>query len=113
MGNITKEQRIIKQLSSGSVQKQTAIASEMFLPNHSGDHSHGLVLSVPTKDTDITNKAYVDGLISGLATVYLKLNQSNPQTLSSSPYFNNFTSGRIIFSGSNKELNDDGSLVWE
>jgi hypothetical protein len=37
----TKEQRIIKQLSgNGQVQTQTAIATDMFLPNHSGIASH-------------------------------------------------------------------------
>lgn len=36
----TREQRIIKQLSGGAVQHQTAIASDMFLPNHSGIASH-------------------------------------------------------------------------
>lgn len=35
----TKAQRIIKQLA-GKVQKQTPIASDMFLPNHSGIASH-------------------------------------------------------------------------
>jgi hypothetical protein len=55
----TKAQRIVKQLA-GSVQKQTAIATDMFIPNHSGDNSAGDVLKTPTKDTDIPNKKYVD-----------------------------------------------------
>lgn len=37
----TREQKIIKQLSNpASVQKRTAIATDMFLPNHSGIKSH-------------------------------------------------------------------------
>jgi len=56
----TREQKIIKQLSSGTVQRKTAIATDMFLPNHSGDHSAGIVNSTPTKDTDLPNKKYVD-----------------------------------------------------
>ena len=55
----TKEQKILKQMSGGTVQKKTAIASDMFLPNHSGDHSAGHT-STPTDDEDIANKKYVD-----------------------------------------------------
>jgi len=58
----TREQRIIKQVvgDNRQVQKQTPIATDMFLPNHSGDHSRGKVMSNPTNATDIPNKAYVD-----------------------------------------------------
>ena len=56
----TKVQRIVKQLA-GSVQKQTAIATDMFIPNHSGDNSAGMVLKTPVNDTDFVNKKYVDG----------------------------------------------------
>ena len=55
----TRAQKIVKQLA-GSVQKQTAIATDMFIPNHSGDNSAGNILKTPTKDTDIPNKVYVD-----------------------------------------------------
>lgn len=37
----TREQRIIKQVTGNpQVQKQTPIATDMFIPNHSGDHGH-------------------------------------------------------------------------
>jgi hypothetical protein len=36
----TREQKIIKQLSPGQFQRQTPIATDMFLPNHSGIASH-------------------------------------------------------------------------
>ena len=36
------------------------IGGEMFLPNHSGDHSRGRVRVTPTTDYEIANKAYVD-----------------------------------------------------
>jgi len=55
----TKAQKIVKQLA-GNVQKQTAIATDMFIPNHSGDNSAGDILKTPTKDNDIPNKKYVD-----------------------------------------------------
>ena len=75
----TKEQRIIKQLSNpASVQKRTAIASDMFLPNHSGDHSAGHT-STPTDDSDLANKKYVDDEIAGIPApiVYLLRDGSN------------------------------------
>ena len=60
-GRPTNTNRVIKQLTNpSSVQKRTAIATDMFLPNHSGDHSAGIVNSTPTNDTDLVNKKYVD-----------------------------------------------------
>ena len=57
----TREQKVIKQLSGvPTEQKFTPIATEMFLPNHSGDHSRGIVNTTPTTDTNIPNKKYVD-----------------------------------------------------
>jgi hypothetical protein len=65
----TREQKIIKQLS-GTVQKQTPIATDMFLPNHSGDHSAGIVNSTPTNDTDLVNKKYVDDEVAGVTGLW-------------------------------------------
>ena len=39
---------------------KSPIASGMFLPNHSGDHSAGRVLTTPTTDFQIANKKYID-----------------------------------------------------
>ena len=50
--NLKKEKR--------SFEPKTPIASEMYLPNQSGDHSSGIVLTTPTIDSDIANKKYVD-----------------------------------------------------
>lgn len=49
-------------------QPQTQIATEMFIPNHSGDHAAGIRLGTPTKDTDLVNKKYVDDNASGAPT---------------------------------------------
>ena len=54
-----KTQRIINSMKA-QPKMQTPIATDMFLPNHSGDHSAGIVNRTPTADTDIANKAYVD-----------------------------------------------------
>jgi len=45
---------------SQKFEPKTPIASDMFLPNQSGDHSAGIVLTTPTTDSDIANKKYVD-----------------------------------------------------
>ena len=41
----------------------TPIADDMFIPNHSGDHSKGQVLTTPVNDLDMVNKKYVDDSI--------------------------------------------------
>jgi hypothetical protein len=60
-----KTARAIKALQSRP-QIQTPIATDMFIPNLSGDHSGGIVLTTPTESTDIVNKAYADSLVSAL-----------------------------------------------
>lgn len=69
---MNKTDKLIRQLSNTpQVQKFTPIATDMFLPNHSGDHSAGIVNSTPTADNDIVNKAYVDLiLLTGLVLPY-------------------------------------------
>ena len=63
----TKEKRLINAIvGKPTIQKRTPVATDMFLPNHSGDHSAGLVNTTPTNDTDIVNKKYVDDEISGI-----------------------------------------------
>lgn len=63
---LTREQRIIKQILP-QVQKFTPIATDMFLPNHSGDHTAGRT-KTPTQDTQIANKKYVDDITSPMST---------------------------------------------
>ena len=65
---------LIKTLRSQS-QQQTPVGSDMFIPNHSGDHSAGRVLRTATNATDIVNKGYADlflpltgGTVSGTLT---------------------------------------------
>ena len=41
-------------------EQRTPVGSDLFIPNHSGDHSAGRVLRTATNATDIANKAYVD-----------------------------------------------------
>jgi len=64
-GNMTA--RVLKSLKSRPEVK-TPIATEMFLPNHSGDHSAGRVLKTPSKDNDLVNKSYVDSEIASAVT---------------------------------------------
>ena len=58
----TKEQRLVKKLSKRPEIK-TPIATEIYIPNHSGDHSAGRILTTPTEDHQIANKKYVDDSI--------------------------------------------------
>ncbi len=52
----TKTQRLLKSMNKSRPQVQTPIANDMFLPNHSGDHSAGIVNTTPTADTDIATR---------------------------------------------------------
>ncbi len=64
----SKTQRLINSIRRGDEQR-TAIATEMYLPNHSGDHSAGRVNTTPTSDFEIVNKKYVDDNIHDAVTV--------------------------------------------
>ena len=66
--NVTKS--VLNKLKSRP-EKRTPIASNMFLPNHSGDHSKGRVRETPTQNTDIPNKNYVDTQDSNIVGTYL------------------------------------------
>jgi len=53
-----KTDRLLKTLTP-KVEVRTPIATDLFLPNHSGDHSAGHT-GTPVNDLDIANKKYVD-----------------------------------------------------
>src|SRR3990167_35185 len=55
--------RILKSLKSKPEQR-TAIGTDIYLPNHSGDLSAGRVLKTPTTSTQPVNKSYVDDEIA-------------------------------------------------
>jgi len=46
--------------------KLQAIATDMYLPNHSGTHDAGILNKTPSKDNDLVNKKYVDDVVSGV-----------------------------------------------
>ena len=52
----TREDKVLKQLSGEQFQPLSPIASNMFLPNHSGDHSAGIVLKDPIKAFEINRE---------------------------------------------------------
>lgn len=56
---MNKTEKILRSLRSRP-EKRTPIATDMFIPNHSGDHSAGTVLAEPVNDNDIVNKKYAD-----------------------------------------------------
>ena len=45
-----------------SFEPKSPIASGMYLPNHSGDHSAGILNTNPTAEKDLVNKEYVDNI---------------------------------------------------
>jgi len=55
--SILRKERIAQTVGKGAV--------NMELPNHSGDHSKGIVRQTPVNDMDIVNKKYVDDAIAG------------------------------------------------
>lgn len=86
-----KETRVIRNLhrqeNKARSEVRTPIASGMFIPNHSGDHSRGKVLETQERDDAPANKKYVDDAIAaGTGTV-----------VSTFPVFNN--SGSAITKG--------------
>ena len=88
----TRAQRVIKELA-GSVQKQTPIATDMFIPNHSGDNSAGDILKTPVNDTDIPNKKYVDDTI---------------------PLHDYGTEGSVAFLDANGRIDEENSeIFWD
>ena len=62
---VTKTSNLLRTMKQ-QIEKKTPIASEMFIPNHSGDLSAGSVLTTPTQDLDVVNKKYVDDSIAGI-----------------------------------------------
>ena len=61
-GRLNKTDSILRK----TTQKFTPIASgEMFLPNHSGDHSAGTT-KTPTEDQHLVNKKYVDDSLGSI-----------------------------------------------
>lgn len=62
MTKTSREARVIKQLRSreSSVETRTPLGTDIYAPNHSGDHSAGKVFRTPVNDYDIINKKYVD-----------------------------------------------------
>jgi len=60
--------RNLKKQSNISESK-SPIGTELYLPNHSGDHSAGNVSQTPTNDSSIVNKKYVDDNLHDAVTV--------------------------------------------
>jgi hypothetical protein len=60
---VSKEKRLIKSLTPKALKTQP-IATDMHLPNHSGDHSAGNT-GTPTDDNHLVNKKYVDDVVAG------------------------------------------------
>ena len=53
-----KKQKLVAQ----KFESKAPIATDMLLPNHSGDHSAGRMSRTPENETDLVNKEYVDSI---------------------------------------------------
>lgn len=67
-GRPLTEKGILNRLKQPVYEPKNPIATEMFIPNHSGDLSAGKVLRTPTNDSDVVNKKYVDDNAGGGAS---------------------------------------------
>ena len=123
-GRPTKEQAIVRSFKNSGksyTPKQTAIASGIFIPNHSGDHSKGKVLSSPVNDTDLVNKEYVDTQIStavpqyyGVSPIditanYISFDFSVSNTWTANQKFNDFVE---LGFGNNYPTSPSAEIYW-
>lgn len=60
------ERNLLKTLKSRAEIKNP-IATDMFLPNNSGDHTKSIKTNTPLNDTDLVNKAYCDANMPDLS----------------------------------------------
>ena len=118
----TKEKRLINKMGGSSkVQKQTPIATDMFIPNHSGDNSAGFV-KAPTSDLDIANKKYVDDHMTAIPDLQdvtdVGATTTNDVTTSNLTISGSGGTGskQILMDGDNDELSiklhDDNTGKW-
>lgn len=89
------------------VETHADIATDMILPNNSGDHTKGLKREAPVNDYDIVNKFYVDGEITDVITTYLDDHPHQDVNTSASPSFQNIT----LLQGANNDINSVTSNV--
>ena len=68
---------ILKSFKKQQFEPKTPIATDMYLPNHSGDHSKGLVRTTPTQETEIPNKKYVDDAIDTDITTHTAITDAH------------------------------------
>ena len=47
---MNKTQELIRKLKGTEIERRTPIATDMFIPNHSGDHSRGKVRDTPSNN---------------------------------------------------------------
>lgn len=76
-GRKPSEETIVRRLTEPKFPIASQNTGEFFLPNLSGDHSAGKVLTTPTTETSIANKKYIDDAIAGLSTSHADLTNLN------------------------------------
>lgn len=108
----SKTDKLLRSLRSRT-EKKTAIASNMFVPNHSGDHSAGQVLTTPTNNNDIVNKKYCDDNFSNLTedeTITGSWTFEH-QSLEGTPKISFTSAANAIVTGESIKIDDTSALA--
>lgn len=87
-------------------ERRTPIAKDMFLPNHSGDHSRGRVNTTPVQDTDLVNKAYVDASVTGTSVNV----SANGVTLNDGNSTDTVADLQVLLDGNNYHVNEEAGV---
>ncbi len=121
---ISGQNQFVRKTGIDTFENATAVTSVSIL---SANGFAGTVANATTTPA-ITLTTTITGLLKGNGTAIsaandgtdylssttgLKLDQTTPQTLTTSPIFDNLTAGRIPFASATKTLTDDSNLFWD
>jgi len=84
---VSRESQLINSMQP----KLCNIASNMILPNTSGDHVRSIKRDAPVAGVDLVNKTYADGVGSGIVATYLADHPHQNVNTTASPSFVNIT----------------------
>ncbi len=129
----TRTGKVVRQLQGANKAPKShsegdnLISNDFILPNRGGDHSAGIVIKTPVKDTDIANKKYVDDNSGGAsdlddlddvdtttdAPVKNEVLKYNGTEWVPAEYDYNFTWSIATFTDNESSTQLIGSGVWE
>lgn len=110
-GRISNTAKIMNQMRGPQPEPRTPIATEMFLPNHSGDHSAGIVNTTPVNDTDLVNKKYVDDMVKDYNLEVIEGNVEGHSMVSINGHNDTATTTRVTVSPQLTTADIDQSVI--